>query len=254
MPWLKVGELANRTGLTVRALHHYDEIGLLTPSRRSETGYRLYGEADVERLLQIRSLQQMGWSLDKIRELLAHPDLLVLEMVEQHLDRLRQQLALQQALVDRLEKVAKHLRATGTAAVDDFLQTIEVLTMYEKYYSPEQRLWLEERAQEVGQERIQEVEHEWRDVFAGFQIEMEKGTDPTAEPAQALARKAQSLIQEFTGGRPDISHSLGNLYREEGATNVLGRHGVAMAPGVGDYMSRAMAVLAAARTNEDTEI
>jgi DNA-binding transcriptional MerR regulator len=53
-PW-KVGELAKRTGVSVRALHHYDEIGLLSPSHRSEAGYRLYTEIDVARLQQIRS-------------------------------------------------------------------------------------------------------------------------------------------------------------------------------------------------------
>jgi DNA-binding transcriptional MerR regulator len=47
---MRVGEVARATGLTVRALHHYDEIGLLVPSGRSDAGYRLYGEADVERL------------------------------------------------------------------------------------------------------------------------------------------------------------------------------------------------------------
>jgi DNA-binding transcriptional MerR regulator len=47
---MKVGELARRTGLTVRTLHHYDEIGLLSPSARTESGHRLYGQADVLRL------------------------------------------------------------------------------------------------------------------------------------------------------------------------------------------------------------
>ncbi|QJW83354.1 MerR family transcriptional regulator [Ramlibacter terrae] len=54
---LKVGELARSTGLTVRTLHHYDEIGLLKPSGRSESGYRLYAEADVARLHAIRALR-----------------------------------------------------------------------------------------------------------------------------------------------------------------------------------------------------
>src|SRR6476646_6711292 len=66
-PW-KVGELAKRTGVSVRALHHYDEIGLLSASLRSESGYRLYTEADVIRLQQIRSLRSLGFSLDESRE------------------------------------------------------------------------------------------------------------------------------------------------------------------------------------------
>src|SRR6476620_1521247 len=59
---LRVGELAKRTGLTVRTLHHYDEIGLLKPSLH--TGYRLYTATDVARLQQVLSLRQLGFSLE----------------------------------------------------------------------------------------------------------------------------------------------------------------------------------------------
>ena len=57
---LKVGDLARRTGLTVRTLHHYDEVGLLKPSGRSDAGYRLYSQADVQRLHGIQTMRQMG--------------------------------------------------------------------------------------------------------------------------------------------------------------------------------------------------
>ncbi len=67
---LKVGELAKRTGLTVRALHHYDSIGLLRPSGRSEGGYRLYNREDVARLHGIQTLRQMGVPLADVAQLL----------------------------------------------------------------------------------------------------------------------------------------------------------------------------------------
>ena len=67
---LKVGELAQRSGLTVRTLHHYDAIGLLAPSGRSESGYRLYSPADVQRLHGIQALRHMGLPLAHIGELL----------------------------------------------------------------------------------------------------------------------------------------------------------------------------------------
>jgi MerR family transcriptional regulator, thiopeptide resistance regulator len=64
----KVGELARRTGLTVRALHHYDDIGLLHPSVRSDAGYRLYNAADIERLHTVQALQHLGLSLNDIQK------------------------------------------------------------------------------------------------------------------------------------------------------------------------------------------
>jgi DNA-binding transcriptional MerR regulator len=62
---LKVGELAKRTGLTIRTLHHYDEIGLVKPSSHTESGHRLYTAGDLARLQQVLSLRQIGFSLDK---------------------------------------------------------------------------------------------------------------------------------------------------------------------------------------------
>ena len=66
----KIGELARRTGLTVRTLHHYDEIGLLSPAERSDGGHRVYDEAAVQRLYRIVSLRSLGFPLDAIAEAL----------------------------------------------------------------------------------------------------------------------------------------------------------------------------------------
>lgn len=68
---LKVGELARRTRLTIRTLHHYDEIGLLRPSLYTGSGHRLYTAGDVARLQQVVSLRQLGFSLEAWQELLA---------------------------------------------------------------------------------------------------------------------------------------------------------------------------------------
>src|SRR5829696_7097424 len=67
---MRTGEVARATGLTVRTLHHYDEIGLLVPSRRSEAGYRLYSDGDVRRLYRIVALRGMGFPLGEIAAVL----------------------------------------------------------------------------------------------------------------------------------------------------------------------------------------
>ena len=78
---LKVGDLARRTGLTVRALHHYDEIGLLKPSLHTAAGHRLYATADVARLQQVLSLRQLGFSLEQVRDCLDRPGFSPLEVI-----------------------------------------------------------------------------------------------------------------------------------------------------------------------------
>lgn len=71
---MQIGELAERTELSLRTLRHYDEIGLLEPSGRSEGGFRLYTEGDYERLMLIRRMKPLGYSLEQMRDLLCALD------------------------------------------------------------------------------------------------------------------------------------------------------------------------------------
>lgn len=71
---MQIGELAERTGMSVRTLRHYDDIGLLRPSTRSEGGFRLYTADDESRLLLIRRMKPLGYSLEQMGELLAVVD------------------------------------------------------------------------------------------------------------------------------------------------------------------------------------
>ncbi|MDO8152074.1 MULTISPECIES: MerR family transcriptional regulator [Isoptericola] len=77
-----IGAVAERTGLSLRTLRHYDEVGLLRPSARSEGGFRLYTDADVERLLLIRRMKPLGFSLEEMSDLLRVADTLGAEAVD----------------------------------------------------------------------------------------------------------------------------------------------------------------------------
>ena len=65
---MKIGEVAERTALSIRSLRHYDELGLVSPSAHSPGGFRLYTEADVDRLLLIRRMKPLGFSLDRMKD------------------------------------------------------------------------------------------------------------------------------------------------------------------------------------------
>jgi MerR family transcriptional regulator, thiopeptide resistance regulator len=126
----RVGELAQRAGLTVRTLHHWDEIGLLSPSMRSEAGHRWYGEADVARLQQILSLRQLGLGLERIREALDRAarggdDLTPLVLVRRHLEHLRALLQQQQRLCRRLEALERRF-AARPATIEDLLDNLDL--------------------------------------------------------------------------------------------------------------------------------
>src|SRR5205809_3901830 len=147
---LKVGELARRTGLTIRTLHHYDEIGLLRPSLHTESGHRLYTAGDVARLHHVVSLRQLGFSLEEARDCLDRPGFSPLEVIGLHVARLREQIEMQRGLCERLEGLTAYFRTAGEVSADVFLQTIEVMTMIENYYTPEQLEQLKKRREEAG--------------------------------------------------------------------------------------------------------
>ncbi|AWN30684.1 MerR family transcriptional regulator [Streptomyces sp. NEAU-S7GS2] len=126
---IQIGEVAARTELSLRTIRHYEETGLVTPSARSQGGFRLYTEADVARLMVIRRMKPLGFTLDEMRDLLDATDRLdsdeelsaadreellkrargFEEAAQQRVDNLRTQLA-------RAEEFASTLRERLTQA------------------------------------------------------------------------------------------------------------------------------------------
>jgi DNA-binding transcriptional MerR regulator len=212
---LKVGELARRTGLTVRTLHHYDEIGLLRPSLHTEAGHRLYTAADVARLQQVRSLRQLGFSLEEARACLDRPGFSPLEVIRFHLGRLREQIELQRQLCARLEALAALFQTAGEVSADEFLRTIEVMTMIEKLYTPEQMKQFEEAGKQVGPEEIQAVQDGWAALLPEVRASLH--LDPASPEAQALGRRWEELTERTMRGYqnfPELKQALADNYKQ----------------------------------------
>src|SRR6478735_5649461 len=87
---MHIGAVASRTGLSLRTLRHYDEVGLVRPSGRTDGGFRLYTEQDVERLLVVRRMKPLGFTLEEMADLLEISDRLTAGDVD---SRLRERLA-----------------------------------------------------------------------------------------------------------------------------------------------------------------
>ncbi len=213
----RVGELAKRTGLTVRTLHYYEERGLLHPPLRSEGGYRLYTEKDVARLQQIASMRRLGFSLDDIAVCLERDDFSLRRVLALHIARLREQIEIEQELCRGLEGLARYLDTSDEAPAEAFLRTMEMMKMENKYYTPEQLEQLRQRAEQIGPDRIRAVEEEWPRLIAEVRGHMEQGTDPSDERVQKLAARWMELVGQFTGGDPGIAASLQHMYEEEPA-------------------------------------
>ena len=241
----KVGELAVRTGLTVRTLHHYDAIGLLSPSGRTGSnhgsGHRLYTAADVARLHQILCLKQLGFGLEQVKEYMTRADYDPRVVVRMHLEKVRRQAAELAELGNRLEALATTLDAADAVSPDTFLETIEVMTMIEKYYTPEQLKQLEERRNAGGaemQEAIQKGPQMWADLHTDIKAAMDSGLDPADPKAKPLAERWLALVTGFTGGDVGIFNSLKAMYQNE--DNVRGMDVKAMKP-MSEYLEKVRA-------------
>jgi DNA-binding transcriptional MerR regulator len=191
-PW-KVGELARNTGMSVRALHHYDEIGLLKPSLRTQSGHRLYDRTDIERLQQIHSLRLMGISLDETRRLLDGASASPRQVIDLHLTRLHEQIALQKRLVGRLRALAHHLDTAKPVSIDELCRAIEEMMRTEQYFTPEQLEVLEHRRISVGEDRLRQVRDDWDEIIPKVRAAMENNVDPTSPEMLALARRFAAL-------------------------------------------------------------
>ena len=120
-----IGALAKEAGVTKRALHHYDEIGLLVPAERTATGYRRYCESDAQRLAQINRLRGLGLSLEEVRQVLDGVGGDIVPLLDGLRDRIDRQLAFEQRRRDRLAQLLDSLRTAARPSLDDIIDTLE---------------------------------------------------------------------------------------------------------------------------------
>jgi MerR family transcriptional regulator, thiopeptide resistance regulator len=207
----RVGDLAASTGVTVRTLHHYEQVGVLVPSQRTEAGHRLYSDADVRHLYRIMALRELGMSLAEVREALDGAELG--DVLAAHLAHVERTIARQQALRDRLARLCE--QAGEGVSTDDLVRTIEGMAMHERYFTKEQRDTLARRREELGEEAIERTQGEWRELAAALRAHIEAGDDPAAAAVQPLAQRARELVRAFTGGDPAMYASLERMYQNE---------------------------------------
>lgn len=240
---LKVGEVAARTGVSVRTLHHYEEIGLLRPSGRSAAGHRLYQPDDVEQLLRIRALRQLGVGLDEIGRCLQRPEGETAAVLRRRLETITAEIEVAQRLRQRLEGLLTALdHRAGTDVevdVDTLLETLEAMTMFEKYFTQEQLDQLAQRREAMGPEAMAEVQQEWPRLIAAVRAELDAGREPTDPSVVPLARRWKELLEQFSGGDPSLLQTTGQMYQQE--PGMMAKMG--LDPQIFAFMGKAMAAL-----------
>jgi len=215
----RVLEFAKLAGVTVRALHHYDRLGLLKPKQRTRSGYRLYTNRDFARLEQIAVLKFLGIPLKQIRGLLEADSKMPVVLERQ-----------QKVLAEKRRQLDKAIRAIGNAqyAIQSrgepdwklfqfIVREIEMQNSQEwkgQYFSAEAKAKVAERQRLWSPELQERTTKAWQGLYADVEDCMKAGEDPAGSKAQALATRWRELVNQFTGGDPEIQKGLNAMWAD----------------------------------------
>lgn len=190
-----IKELAKLAGVSVRTLHHYDDIGLLKPCRQKENGYRVYHAQDVDRLQHILFFREMNMPLDDIKRVLQDEHYDALHMLEKHLDDLKGKRLQLDALIDTVEK-----SIASKKGVYSMLDHEKFIGLKKKMVSENDAMYGDEVREKYGKKVFEDsnlklmgmTEDDFKDVNACSEaiskhlVEAVALGDPTADVAQAL--------------------------------------------------------------------
>ena len=211
-----VKEVSNLTGVSVRTLHHYDEIGLLKPAKVTEAGYRLYDDASLRRLHAILLLRELQFPLKDIRSILDAPGFDPMEALEQ-------QIALLQLRKQHLEDLIAHARKiqkTGVIPMDYTAFDTEKIDRYAKEAKAKwgrTDAYKEFEIKTAGKD-MQETGDKLMDIFKEFGEV--RHLSPACDEAQALVAKLQSFITDnYYTCTAKILFGLGQMYAAPGEMN-----------------------------------
>jgi len=231
----RTGAFARKAAVSVRTLRYYDNVGLLSPSHHSESGYRLYAETDFPRLQQILALKFLGFSLQEIQQCIRIGSTILQEslalqkaMMQEkrtQLDAIIKAITETEALlhanahdwesivsVIRVLQMAQHNNWHGKYFTPEQMQQAEELS--KKHYTVEQRQMLGKWGKDWTEAEQQAITQKWNSLFAELKRLVTEGQDPAGQDAQTLVHQWRDLVQQFTRGDAGIEKSLGGLVSE----------------------------------------
>ena len=234
---MQIKEFADFTGVSVRTLHYYDEIGLLRPARVDRaTGYRFYDEQSLLRMQEILFYRELDFSLKSIAEILSSP----------HYDKNKALKEQKQLLILKKERLERLIHAIDSAARGETIVNAFDNSKFETYKAEAQTRWgktdayLEhtEKTKAYGKDKWSGLAAEMDAIFGAFAVCMKDGAEPGGEEAQSLVKKLQSHITEnYYTCTKEILSGLGQMYvADERFKNNIDKH----ADGTAEFISTAI--------------
>lgn len=239
---MKINDVAKLTGVTVRTLHYYDEIGLLKPEEVNESGYRIYTEKSLEKLQQILFFRELDFPLNEIKKIMEDP------LFDEKL-AMRNHMALLMKKRERLDNIIGLLRnkieGGKTMSFKEF-DTTEIETMKEKYAQETKERWGNTDAYKESQKKTKGYdENKWKDVMENAGSILQEFADyrdyePGSEQVQNLVKKWQDYITDnFYTCSKEILSCLGMMYMgDERFTENIDKFG----SGTAEFIAKAIEI------------
>ena len=238
---LTVGRVAEATGVSVRALHHYDAVGLVRPSGRSAAGYRLYAPDDVERLRTVVVYRRLGFSLEEVADLLAADGSGQLEHLRRQRDAVTARLQEDTALLAAIDR-ALEVHVSGTQLTPEEQRELFGDSFSEEYAAEAEQRWGETPQWTQSQERTarytkadwQEVKAEADALNADFAALLAAGEPADGSAATAVAERHRlHVCERFYDMSHAMHRSVSQLYVDDPRFTATYE---AVAPGLAQYV------------------
>ncbi|GEL76364.1 MerR family transcriptional regulator [Tenuibacillus multivorans] len=206
-----IGQLSKKTGVTVRTLDHYDEIGLIKPSSKTDGGHRLYNEDDVMRLERVLALKFMGFKLEQIKNILKDSTSTWLESIQEQLEMVKREQERLKTLEQALLGISCSIEYEGEVNWSIIFSTIQlfqqdpedVLQQYKSYLSEDEM----EKIMDMNAQMSKEDMREWMEIISDIKANLE--IDPASEKAQQLAERWMNLAENIFGNDEEL---LGDMW------------------------------------------
>lgn len=215
----RIGELAQATGLTVRTLHHYDRIGLLSATTRTDGGHRLYSEDDAARLYAIVTLRGLGLRLEQIRDVLmseVDPRALLAEQLRALTVQLEAGARLQRRLAAILAALGKAERPAAEELLSLVQQTVTAEKAVTEYLTPGQLEHLTRQGASLGEPGVTQLTGALSKLYRQALAEYDAGTAVGHPIVQTIVREIDKVSAALSGGDESVTGGMRRLWAERG--------------------------------------
>ena len=244
---MKVKEVADLVGISVRTLHHYDEIGLLVPDGVTEAGYRQYSDDNIEMLQQILFFRELGFPLKRIKEIVGSADYDRLEALELQRKMLLEKRKRMDRMIETIEKTIRHMK--GEIRMSNEEKFIGFDFSRNPYEQEARQRWGDEavdrsnaRIGSMTRDQQQAMGERMKEIYS--KLARLRHDSPASAESQAAIGEWYDLLNEFGDYSPEAFKNLGQMYVDDARfTRNIDQFG----EGLAAFMRDAMAVYADSR-------